>query len=117
VHVYVESDPVVGEQFRAVVLSRARTAARRLSYALTQAKLKFTQVFLSSGASEQHCRVELTVGDTSTVVATAHAANWRDALDGALRRATSALPGINRRNRLHSRHHTTPGSDAGRQLP
>ncbi len=80
-YVYVESDPVVGEQFREVVLRRERTATRLLSYAVSQAKVKFTQVFRSGGASDQQCRVEFTVGDSGTVVATARAADWRDALD------------------------------------
>lgn len=121
---YFESDHVVGEQFRDVVLRRARTATRRLSYAVSQAKVKFTQVFRSGGVSNQQCRVELTVGDTSTVVATARAADWSEALDGALRRATSALWRIKLRSRLRSRHtllavtsnddRTNSGSDAGR---
>lgn len=34
-YVYVESDSLAGEQFREVVLRRARTATRRLSYVVS----------------------------------------------------------------------------------
>jgi hypothetical protein len=55
----------------------------------------------------------------------ARAVDWRDALDGALRRAAAALPGIPRRSRLRARQmqlafisnnaRTKPSSDAGQE--
>jgi hypothetical protein len=124
-YVYVESDPLDGELLREVVRRRARTATRRLSYVVSQAKVKFTQVFKSGGASDQQCRVEFTVDDSATIVATARAADWRDALDGALRRAAAALLGIHRRSQRRARQmrlavssndaQTKPSSDAGHQ--
>jgi hypothetical protein len=65
--------------------------------------VKFTQVFKPGGASDQQCRVEFTVDDSATIVVTARAADWRDALDGALRCAAAALPGIHIRSQRRAR--------------
>jgi hypothetical protein len=98
-HVFFEADFPATDQQRDLVLRRARAATRRLAWAVSQAKVKLTHALGMPGTAAKHCRVELTIGDTSTVIATASGVDWRAALDGALRRAARALPGIQRRSR------------------
>jgi hypothetical protein len=98
-YVYFESQNPVNDHLREMALRRARVATRHLSHAVSQAKVQLTKLLGFASPEDKYCRVELTVGDTGTVVATARAVDWRGALDKALRRAVQALPQMGRRGR------------------
>jgi hypothetical protein len=90
-YVYFESQNPVNDHLREMALRRTRVATRHLSHAVSQAKVQLTKLLEFASPEDKYCRVELTVGDTGTVVGTARAVNWRSALDKALRRAAQAL--------------------------
>jgi hypothetical protein len=98
-HVYFESENTGAEPFKEAIERRARAATRRLSYAVSQARVKFTSVMGFKGSPENECRVELTLGKAGSAIGTARGTDWGGAMDGALRRAIRALPGMRRRSR------------------
>ena len=98
-YVYFQSDTTGADPLRDSIERHARSATRRLSYAVSQAKVRFTSVMGFKGSAEKECRVELTLGEAGAAIGTARGDDWRGALDGALRRAIRALPGMKRRSR------------------
>jgi hypothetical protein len=112
-YVYFESENPVNDQVREMALRRARVATRHLSHSVSQAKVQLTKLLGFASPEDKYCRVELTVGDTGTVVATARAVDWRSALDKALRRAAQALPQMGRRGRGNLRQILRGGAYRG----
>ncbi len=72
-------------------LQRASFVLRRLSWRVTHATVRFSDVDGQRHGVDKRCQVSLVADDGSPVVVTATARDWRTALNEALTRAASAF--------------------------
>jgi hypothetical protein len=84
---------------RAVAEKRLQFVLRRLHWLVPQARIRLVDVNGPRGGVDKRCQVELRTDGGGTVVVTAVARQWRDALDQALARAGRALLRTWRRSR------------------
>ncbi len=96
--VYFESLHPEATHLREWAVRRAN-ATCRLFRSVSRVEFKLSDANGSGGPANKECQVELTIGDTGAVVATARTTDWHSALDWAVVRAARALPRLQRLNR------------------
>jgi uncharacterized protein YndB with AHSA1/START domain len=81
---------------------RLHFVLRRLRWLVPQARIRMADINGPRGGVDKRCQVELRTEGGGTVVVTAVARHWRDALDQALARAGRALLRGWQRSRRHA---------------
>jgi len=89
--VLFESRDRHGAEWREVAVRRLRFVLRRLSWLVPRARVQLFDVNGPRGGVDKQCRVELKTANAGTVVVTAMAREWHDALDTALARSARTL--------------------------
>lgn len=89
--VVFESREPEASQWRPLAERRLRFVMRRLRWLVPQARIRLSDTNGPRGGVDKRCQVELRTAGAGTVVVTAVARHWRDALDRALGRAAQAL--------------------------
>jgi len=89
--VLFESRDPQGAQLRELTERRVRFVMRRLTWLVPRAKVQLSDVNGPRGGVDKQCRVELKTANAGTVVVTAMAREWHDALDTALARSARTL--------------------------
>jgi hypothetical protein len=89
--VLFESRDRHGAEWREVAERRLRFVLRRLSWLVPRARVQLFDVNGPRGGVDKQCRVELKTANAGTVVVTAMAREWHDALDTALARSARTL--------------------------
>jgi ribosome-associated translation inhibitor RaiA len=87
------------EQMREVAVRRVRFVMRRLAWLTPRASVQLADVNGPRGGVDKRCQVQFTTDSGATVVITAMARDWRNALDSALTRANRALVRLCQRSR------------------
>lgn len=77
--------------WRPLAERRLRFVMRRLRWLVPQARIRLSDINGPRGGVDKRCQVELHTAGLGTVVVTAVARHWREALDRALGRAAQAL--------------------------
>ena len=83
---------------------RLRFVTRRLRWLVPQARIQLIDINGPRGGVDKRCQVELRTSGAGTIVVTAVARHWHEALDRALGRASRALLRAWRRARAHQNH-------------
>jgi hypothetical protein len=78
-------------QLRSLTVQRIQFAMRRLSWLVPSAKVQLSDINGPHGGVDKHCLLELKTATAGSVVVTAIARDWSDALNGALSRAARKL--------------------------
>lgn len=99
--VLVETRDPTGQPLRALATERVKFVMRRLSWLVPRARVLLADVNGPRGGVDKRCQLELKTQGGGTVVITALATEWRDALDQALARAARVLTRRWQRSRMH----------------
>lgn len=100
--IFQSRDPE-GEQMRNLAVQRVRFVMRRLSWLVPRAKVHLEDINGPHGGVDKRCHLEFKTHAAGTVVVTAVARNWSDALNSALARAARTLVRGWQRSRAHPR--------------
>lgn len=101
-----------GAQMRSLAVQRVRFVMRRLSWLVPRAKVQLEDINGPHGGVDKRCQLEFKTTSSGTVVVSAIARNWSDALNSALARAARMLVRGWQRSRAHPRlRQPTVGSD------
>ena len=100
--IFLSRDPE-GAELRSVAVQRVRFVMRRLSWLVPRAKVQLEDINGPHGGIDKRCQLEFKTTTSGTVVVTAIARNWSDALNSALARAARTLVRGWQRNRAHPR--------------
>jgi hypothetical protein len=92
-----------GNEMRNLAVERVRFVMRRMSWLVPHAKVQLEDINGPHGGVDKRCQLEFKTHTSGTVVVTAIASSWSDALNGALARAARALVRGWQRNRAHPR--------------
>jgi hypothetical protein len=95
-------------KLREVAERRLHFVLRRLRWLVPQARIRLVDVNGPRGGVDKRCQVELHTDGGGTVVVTAVARHWREALDQAVARAGRALLRGWQRGLQRSRRRTAP---------
>lgn len=101
--VIFQSRDVQGAEMRNLAEQRVRFVMRRLSWLVPRAKVRLEDINGPHGGVDKRCQLEFKTNGSGTVVVTAVARNWSDALNNALARATRTLVRGWQRQRSHPR--------------
>lgn len=80
-----------GASLRELAIKRVQFAMRRLSWLVPRAKVQLSDINGPHGGVDKRCQLEFKTVDKGTVVVTAIARDWSDALNRALSRAVRKL--------------------------
>ncbi len=83
---------------------RLRFVTRRLRWLVPQARIQLRDINGPRGGVDKRCQVELRTSGAGTIVVTAVARHWHEALDRALNRAARSLVRAWRRARMTQQH-------------
>lgn len=100
--IFQSRDPE-GSELRNLAVQRVRFVLRRLSWLVPRAKVQLDDINGPHGGVDKRCQLEFKTSTLGTVVVTAIARNWGDALNSALARAARTLVRGWQRNRAHPR--------------
>lgn len=89
--VFFESRDPDGAQWRDIAVRRLRFAMRRVAGLVPRARLQLSDVNGPRGGVDKRCQLELQTDGGGTVIVSAMARDWRDAIDATLTRAAHAL--------------------------
>lgn len=78
-------------ELRNLTVQRVQFALRRLSWLVPTAKVQLSDINGPHGGVDKRCQLEFKTASSGVVVVTAIARDWRDALNGALHRASRKL--------------------------
>ena len=98
-----ESRDTEGRQLQGVAEQRVRFVLRRLSWLVSQASIRLSDVNGPRGGVDKQCQVEFKMHGNGRIVTTALAADWRSALEGALARAATRVVRSVRRSQSRQR--------------
>lgn len=98
-----------GALMHQVAVQRVQFVMRRMSWLVPRAKVQLEDVNGPHGGIDKRCQLEFKTNASGTVVVTAIARNWSDALNSALARATRTLVRGWQRNRAHPRVRQSAG--------
>ena len=101
--VIFQSRDAEGAQMRSEAVRRVHFVLRRLSWLVPRAKVQLDDINGPHGGVDKRCQLEFKTNTSGTVVVTAVARNWNDALNSALTRAARALVRGWQRDRTHPR--------------
>ena len=101
--VIFQSRDAEGAQMRGEAVRRVHFVLRRLSWLVPRAKVHLDDINGPHGGVDKRCQLEFRTNASGTVVVTAVAGNWSDALNSALARAARTLVRVWQRNRAHPR--------------
>lgn len=104
-----ESRDTDGRLLQDVAEQRVRFVLRRLSWLVSQASIRLSDVNGPRGGVDKQCQVEFKTHGNGRIVTTALAADWRSALEGALSRAARRV--VRSVRRSQSRHCPQPRFD------
>lgn len=99
--VHVETRDPASQSMRALAVQRVKFVMRRLSGLVPRARVVLADVNGPRGGVDKRCQLEFKTQTGGTVVVTAMATEWRDALDQALARASRVLTRRWQRDRPH----------------
>jgi hypothetical protein len=88
--IFQSRDPE-GAQMRNLAEERVRFVMRRLSWLVPRAKVQLDDINGPHGGVDKRCQLEFKTNTSGTVVVTAIARDWSDALNSALARAARSL--------------------------
>ncbi len=110
--IFQSRDPE-GAQMRDLAVRRVHFVMRRLSWLVPRAKVQLEEINGPHGGVDKRCHLEFKTDTSRTVVVTAVARNWSDALNRALARGARAIMRGLQRDRAHPRlRQPAVGSDA-----
>lgn len=89
--VHIESRALHAATLRDLAQRRVRFVMRRLAWLVPSAKVQLSDVNGPRGGVDKRCQVELQPLGLPPIVTTCVAADWRQALDQALKRAARTL--------------------------
>lgn len=98
--VFQSRDPG-GAEMRAVAIERVQFAMRRLKWLVPTARVQLSDINGSHGGVDKRCLLEFKTASKGSVVVTAVARDWGDALNSALSRAARKLVRNLQRARSH----------------
>ena len=101
--VIFQSRDAAGAQMRDFAVRRVHFVMRRMSWLVPRAKVQLDDVNGPHGGADKRCHLEFKTSASGTVVVTATARNWNDALNRALARGTRAIMRGAQRERAHPR--------------
>ena len=87
------------DELRDATVRRVRFALRRMTWLVPRASIHLSDTNGPRGGIDKRCQVQFKTDRTGTVVVTSVARDWREAVDGALARATRLLLRLWRRSR------------------
>ena len=100
--IFQSRDPE-GAEMRNLAVQRVRFVMRRLSWLVPRAKVQLEDINGPHGGVDKRCQLEFKTNASGTVVVTAVARSWSDALNSALARAARTLVRSWQRSRAHPR--------------
>lgn len=89
--VFFESRNPEAAQLREIAVRRVRFVLRRLTWFIPRAKVKPFDAASHVDRGDKFCHLELKTGGGGIVVIMSRAADWRSAIDAALKRAARAM--------------------------
>ena len=104
-------------EWRGLAERRLHFVLRRLRWLVPQARIQLKDVNGPRGGVDKRCQVELRTDGAGTVVVTAVARHWRDAVDQAVSRAGRALLRGWKRGLQRSRRRAVPALPAPLSAP
>ncbi len=101
-----QSRDAEGASMRKLAIERVQFAMRRLSWLVPRAKVQLSDINGPHGGVDKRCQLEFKTANKGTVVVTAIAREWGEALNGALARAARKLVREFRKTRNQTRART-----------
>lgn len=86
-----DAKPDEAKLLRDVAADRLRFALRRMTRKVSAARVSLTDVNGPRGGLDKHAQIQLQLESHGTLIVGATAANWRTALEDALRRIVAAM--------------------------